>query len=232
MKIDGTNAIIFDAPSRYDIIFGQDFCEKIGIDIKYTTRTMHWMNSSVSMKDIDHWDRPMHWILALEEEDDLYGEQHGAILDAKYEPTTPQEVTKAQQHLAEEQRLALERVLDMFPTVFDGTLKYYPHSKVHLDLEPGAVPVHKKAYPVPRMHDETFRKESQHLVDIGVLRRKEYKYFTKAKLTVFTEHENFLRWRLFLAVSDCTFKYIQGKENVLADCFSRLPTMPKCIKTD
>jgi len=40
---------------------------------------------------------------------------------------------------------------------------------VRLELKPDAVPFHGRAYPVPHIHRETFRKEIDRLVDIGVL---------------------------------------------------------------
>jgi len=69
-----------------------------------------------------------------------------------------------------------------------------------------------------------------------VLCLKEYrKILQGGVLNVYTDHKNLtfntlsvqrvLRWRLFMDEFDLTLHYIEGKKNVLADCFSRLPIM-------
>ena len=65
---------------------------------------------------------------------------------------------------------------------------------------------------------------------------------TGAKIILYTDHKNLtfktfsvqriLRWRLFLDQFYCQIKYIEGKENVPADCFSRLPRMEKPLVGD
>ncbi len=53
--------------------------------------------------------------------------------------------------------------------MFDGTPGVYPHKKVHIDIDPNTKPVHSRPYPVPQIHLKTFKKELNHLVEIGVL---------------------------------------------------------------
>ena len=63
------------------------------------------------------------------------------------------------------------------------------------------------------------------------------KMLSGAKLIIYTDHKNLtfrtfsvqrvLRWRLYIDEFDTLLTYIQGKKNVLADCFSRLPLMEK-----
>jgi hypothetical protein len=53
--------------------------------------------------------------------------------------------------------------------MFDGTLRVYPHKKVHIGIDPNAKPVHSRPYLVPRIHLKTFKKELNHLVEIGVI---------------------------------------------------------------
>ncbi len=54
--------------------------------------------------------------------------------------------------------------------LFDDSLGVYPHKKVHIDLKPGAKPVHHNAYPFPHIHRQTFKKELEHMVELGILK--------------------------------------------------------------
>jgi hypothetical protein len=42
--------------------------------------------------------------------------------------------------------------------LFSGKLENYPHKKMDLELFPGAIPVHQKPYPIPRLHLDVFKK--------------------------------------------------------------------------
>jgi hypothetical protein len=53
--------------------------------------------------------------------------------------------------------------------MFDGTLGFYPHKKVHIDIDPNAKSVHSRPYPVPQIHLKNFKKELDHLVRLGIL---------------------------------------------------------------
>ena len=60
-------------------------------------------------------------------------------------------------------------VLKCHQKLFDITLGVYPHKKVHIEIEPGAKPVHERPYPVPCIHLSMYKCELDHLVDLGIL---------------------------------------------------------------
>ena len=41
--------------------------------------------------------------------------------------------------------------------------------KIHIDVMPGAKPKHLRPYGMPKIHMDTFKKELDHLVELGVL---------------------------------------------------------------
>ncbi len=53
--------------------------------------------------------------------------------------------------------------------LFDGTLRIYPHKKVHIEIDPNAKLVHSRLYPVPQILLKIFKKELDHLLRISVL---------------------------------------------------------------
>ncbi|MGH7955293.1 MAG: hypothetical protein ACREOZ_04965, partial [Gloeomargaritales cyanobacterium] len=109
----------------------------------------HWRDSSHIKGLLEH--QPFR---VQEGEDDLFNSQF--IQDAKYEAADSSIIASNQTHLTKHQREKLNVLLQKHSKLFDGTLRKYPHSKVHLELKPGSVPIHAKPYPVPRIHQRNF----------------------------------------------------------------------------
>ena len=178
-KVDEIKALTFDQPCRYDVILGSDFLTKTGINLLYEEGTMEWFENVIPMRN--PYDINLQEYLAvadaieIQKEESLFGKDWlgcyltAPILDAKYEKASIPEVVSRLTYLTKEQRIALERVLTKHSKLFDGTLGVYPHKKVHLELEEGAKPVHARAYSIPKIHLETFKRELDHLVELGVL---------------------------------------------------------------
>jgi hypothetical protein len=93
-----------------------------------------------------------------------------AIADAKYEQANLPNVIGEQKHLSTQQCNELLRLLLDNKVLFSGKLGIYPHKESSLKLKPDAKPFHSKPYLVPQVHLSTFKKELDHLVNIGVLK--------------------------------------------------------------
>ena len=178
-RIDQQKCLVFDNDKcNYDIILGTNFLRKAGIVLDYDKQEMRWYDCTLPLRP--KGGLSAHDLDALEDsffiqcEDELFGEDWldcfaTKILDAKYDYTDVNDVVKNLSHLNTQQKADMLEILKENETMFDGTLGVYPHRKVHLELEPGAKPVHARPYPVPRVHLQTFKKELDHLVEIGVL---------------------------------------------------------------
>ena len=110
----------------------------------------------------------------IQTEDELIGEDWldcfaTQILDAKYQFTDVADVVNTMNHLNQNQKDDLLAILRKHQKMFDGTLGIYPHKKFHIEIEPGAKPVFSRPYSVPRIHLQVFKKELDHLVELGVL---------------------------------------------------------------
>ena len=164
-KIDGQGAFVFDEDCRYDVIFGRDFLSKTGMDIRFADNKMKWMNVTVDMKD-----NLSMKVGGMEDEKDSDDDMFAStILDAKYDSASPEEVATLQKHLTNRQRNDIQNLVAKYTKLFSNELRKYPHRKIHLELEPGAVPKHARPYSVARIHQEVFKKEIERLIHIGVL---------------------------------------------------------------
>ena len=178
-RIDQHTCMVFDNDNcKYDIILGTNFLTKVGIKLDYAEQQMKWFDTTLPLRpigglkseDFDAMVDAFH----IQVEDELLGEDWldnfaTAILDAKYDYVSVGQVIDTLSHLNMHQKADLLKVLQDNQQMFGGTLGVYPHKKFHIDIEENAKPVHARPYPVPRIHLLTFKKELDHLVQIGVL---------------------------------------------------------------
>ena len=163
---------LFDSPSRYDIIIGRDLLSLLGIKLDFEKGVTTWQDSTVGMRDRDTFltqEAAMIYFIDLYSDDDDIGDDF--MLEAKYDKVDTAELSAQQQHLTEEQRKDLAFLLSERSKLFSGELGLYPDTKVHLNLQPDAKPVHHRPYAVPRNIHTVFKGEIDHLVNVGVLEK-------------------------------------------------------------
>lgn len=181
-RIHGGIATVFDMPDwPHDIILGRDLLHDLGIVLDFGHQHVKWGEHVVMMKNREQWQNHTNWTpaldrnyLGIQDQEEAYSEEiadDAFILDAKCEATSGKEVAVKQDHLTRHQQEQLAMALENTVELFDGNLGYYKHEKVHLHVEPNAIPVHSRAYSVPEKHTPEFKKELDHLVAIGVLKR-------------------------------------------------------------
>ena len=140
---------------------------------------MTWLENTLAMREPWKLDNKEYVAMAesihISQEDDIFGEDWldsyaaTSILEAKYEKVDITYVAKQQTHLTISQQRELQKVLEKYNKLFNGTLGLYPPQKVHIEVEEGAVSKYSRPYSVPTIHLETFKAELKHLVRIGVL---------------------------------------------------------------
>ena len=74
-------------------------------------------------------------------------------------------------HLMKSQQDDLAKLFEKFETLFDGTLHKYTNEKIHLDINSTVTPHHSHTYTVPHTQQDVFKRELEHLVEIGVLKK-------------------------------------------------------------
>ena len=79
--------------------------------------------------------------------DDILGEDWldsfaTEILDAKYTKTDIKDVVDKQNHLSDSQKKDISNLLNKHSKLFSDELGSYPHTNFHIDVDPGAKPVH------------------------------------------------------------------------------------------
>ena len=239
--IDEQKALIFDSDCRHDVILGADFLTKTGINILYQSGTMEWFENIIAMRDPRSMNNKEYLAMAdavevqrEEEELDLdWLECHLAapILEAKYEKLDIPEFTNTLTHLTPSQRNEIRDLLLKHSKLFDGTLGVYPHAKFHIELEEGAKPVHSRPYAVPKVHMQTFKRELDHLIEIGVLSRQGPSEWASPSFII-PKKDGRVRWISDLRALNKVIKRKQYPLPIIKDILSKRPGYEFFTKLD
>jgi len=156
--------------SNYDLIFGRDLLRELGISLDFENNIVSWQHVDIPMKPRDC---TVEGHFAIEESANVQQatSRIKKILDAKYEKANLKQIVKSLNYLAKSEQKLMLQVLRKYEDMFDGTLGDYTGSEYKIELQDNVKPYHAKPFPIPRVHEETLKKEVNRLVDIGVLRR-------------------------------------------------------------
>lgn len=160
----------------YDMIIGGDLMRELGIDVCYSSLTVRWDEFEVPMKEANALSnkKTLHntYMEALEPKSTAEATKRVVkILDARYEKANLDSVVEEATYLTPKQRSKLLILLKDFEDLFDGTLGKWDTAPVDFELLPDAKPYHGKAFPVPRIHHKTLKKELDRLCGIKAIRK-------------------------------------------------------------
>jgi hypothetical protein len=174
--------VFHDDTSPFDIIAGRDLLRMAHIKMDFQDDLFSVDDRTFPFRNPTYWsecdygrlraylriDPPtVETWLARPNDNHVRSSYAASIKDADYHRTSIDDVLLT--HLSSPQQLQVRSLLYQHEVLFSGILRAYPKRKAHLDLKPDAIPFHGRAYAVPQVHRETFRKELHRLVDIGVL---------------------------------------------------------------
>ena len=182
-KLPKLSARVFHADCRYDMIVGRDVLRAFGVLLDFEGDQMQCDGSTIPMRTFptdtassgnyaldfllnEYIDRAENDETPIS--DDLYADE---ILDSSYEAADPRKIADGCTHLPPDKREDLFKLFSKFPILFNGKLKKFTDEQIHLEVDPTVTPHRSRAYAVPHSHKDTFKKELDRLVEIGVLEK-------------------------------------------------------------
>ena len=93
------------------------------------------------------------------------------ILDVKYEPADLEKVVANCTYQSEEEKEGLHSLLKKYESLFDGSLGTWKGEDYNIELRSDTTLYHARAFPIPRIHEQTLRHKVNRLYKIGVLKK-------------------------------------------------------------
>ena len=158
----------------YDMIIGRDLLRALKMDVIYSENIIAWDDLRLPMQEVTQKEKFIDFAAYVEDSTESESVKHSVerlnrILDANYEKPNMEEEVSKMEHLTEFQRTLLLALLQRHELLFDGQLGDWKGPAVEIPLKENATPYHARSYPIPHIHEQTFKKDLDRLVAIGVL---------------------------------------------------------------
>jgi hypothetical protein len=152
------------------MIIGTDLMVELGIKLNFQDACMDWDEASMPFKDNDP---KIETLLHME---DVGAVQESTsrmkrILDATYAKANLSTIVTECTQLYKEEQAKLLQLLERHGPLFDGSLGYWNHEEYDSELQADAKLYHARAYPIPKVHEQTLCTKIKQLCSIGVLRK-------------------------------------------------------------
>lgn len=164
----------------YDMIMGRDLMAAIGLHLDFRQQTICWDKMDTSMKSPSDLakvktaftKKEIKTVILQNAEPSITQEATERaikILDSEYDKANLDEIVSQADSLTKQEKQQLLKLLQKYEILFDGTLGKWGGEPVRIKLKPDAKPFSSRFYPIPHINKETFRKELERLVRLGVL---------------------------------------------------------------
>ena len=139
------------------MIIGRDLIISLGIDIHGADMTIHWDDAAIPWRDIGSTTNNVFVLLQYIAPFNSETKKMKRILDAKYSKANIKTIAENSTHIDPQEINDLYTLLKKYECLFDGNLGTWHGKPYGIKLKPDAEPYHVKPFPVPRIHELTFK---------------------------------------------------------------------------
>ena len=142
---------------RYDMIIGRDLIRSLDIDIHGGDMTIHWDDAAIPWRDIDSTAKD---VFALSQHNAPFNDETKRmkrILNAEYSKSDIKTIAESSTHLDLQERNEIYTLLNEYEFFFHGNLGTWYVKPYDIKPKPDAEPYHGKLFPVPLIHELTFK---------------------------------------------------------------------------
>ena len=133
--------------------------------------TIHWDNSSIPWRGIYSTTNDVFALLQYNAPFNSETKRMKHILDTKYSKADLKIIAESYTHLDPQERNKLYTLLKKYESLFDGNLVTWHGNPYDIKLKPDAEPYHGKPFPVPHIHELTFKQELDQLKALNITKK-------------------------------------------------------------